>query len=533
MIDGWVPWPEKIAEEYRAAGYWSGSPLGDLTRDVAATDPDHTALIAGDRTWTYAELDTAADDLAYGLARFGLRPGDCVAVQLPNLPELMLLCLALFRLGVVPVMCLPGHRTTETAHVCRVAEAVALFTPDVFEGFDYRELAREVQAQVPTLRHVVVVGEPEEFTAFSELRGEPRPLPTVDAGDVAVLLLSGGTTGLPKLIPRTHNDLRYHAGTSARLAQFDESTRFLAVLPIAHGFAFIPGVIAMLQAGASIVLSSSGSPDVALPLIAQHKVTTVSLVPSLALVWARTLEFFPADVSSLRLIQVSGAALTQAVAEQVRLRFDAHLMHIFGMTEGLMSLTRLEDPPEFTTATHGRPISPADELSVVDEDGDPVPLGELGELQVRGPYTIRGYFRAPEHNAVAFTEDGYYCTGDLARLRPDGYLVVEGRVKDQINRGGEKISAAEVEEHILTHPQVSAVVVAGIPDANYGERVCAFVIVEGDGSGPELDLSDLHTHLDGRGLAQFKFPERLHIVTAWPLTKVGKVDRKSLVSSVS
>jgi 2,3-dihydroxybenzoate-AMP ligase len=350
---------------------------------------------------------------------------------------------------------------------------------------------------------------------------------------VAVLLLSGGTTGLPKMVPRTHNDLLYHASESARLSRFDETTRFLAALPVAHGFAFIPGVLGMFHVGASIILSPSGSPDVALPLIERHAITTVSLVPSLASVWARALEFFPADVSSLRLIQVSGAALTPAIAEQVRARFDAHLMHVFGMTEGLMSLTRLEDPPDFSTATHGRPISPADELSIVDENGDPVPLGELGELQVRGPYTIRGYYRAPEHNAASFTEDGYYRTGDLARFRPDGYLVVDGRVKDQINRGGEKISAAEVEEHILTHPLVAAVVVAGIPDPSYGERVCAFVIVEGGGSGPELDLGDLHAHLDGRGLAQFKFPERLQIVTAWPLTKIGKIDRKSLVSSIS
>jgi 2,3-dihydroxybenzoate-AMP ligase len=349
----------------------------------------------------------------------------------------------------------------------------------------------------------------------------PGPAP----GDVAVLLLSGGTTGLPKLIPRTHNDYEYNLRASARVADLGPADRYLAALPVAHNFALAcPGVLGTLAAGGTVVLAPGGDPETAFALIERERVTVTALVPPLALMWLDAAKAIGADLSSLRLLQVGGSRLKAAPARRVRPVLGCTLQQVYGMAEGLLNFTRLDDPDDVVCDTQGRPLADDDEVRIVDAAGDPVPQGEAGELQVRGPYTLRGYFDAGEFNATAFTADGFYRSGDLVRRVPAGELVVEGRVKDVINRGGDKIPVEEVEGLLMAHPAVRDVAIVGIPDEVMGERSCAYVIARGE----PPTRRDLVRHLTGLGVAAFKLPDRVRVVASFPRTPLGKIDKRAL-----
>ncbi|MEU2271283.1 AMP-binding protein [Streptomyces olindensis] len=528
MLDGWVPWPEEVAERYRAEGFWEGRPLDRLLRDRAERDPERIALVdaAGDR-WSYAELDARADRQAAGLRRLGIGAGDRVVVQLPNTDAFVVLFFALLRAGAVPVLTLPAHRESEIVHVAETSGAKAYAIPDTHDHFDHRALARAVRKAVPCVEHVLVAGDPAEFTALGDVDADPVPLAVPDPSDVAVLLLSGGTTGKPKLIPRTHDDYAYNVRASAEVCGFDSSTVYLVVLPTAHNFALAcPGLLGTLYVGGTVVLSPTPSPEDAFALIERERVTVTAVVPPIALLWLDAVEWEEADLSSLRLLQVGGSKLGAEPAARVGPALGCALQQVFGMAEGLLNYTRLDDPPELVAETQGRPMSPADEIRVVDEDGHDVPPGGTGELLTRGPYTLRGYYRAPEHNARSFTDDGYYRTGDLVRVLPSGHLVVEGRAKDQINRGGDKVSAEELENHLLAHPAVHDAAVVGMPDATMGERTCAYLVLRGGRAAPTQ--RDLAAFLTERGVAAYKLPDRVEVADVFPRTSVGKVDKKEL-----
>ncbi|WP_426499518.1 (2,3-dihydroxybenzoyl)adenylate synthase [Streptomyces sp. D54] len=531
-------WPEAEKTRYRAVGHWEGVTFGARLRHWAASHGGRVALVDGDRRWTYAQLDAEADLIARGLSGLGIGRGDRVVVQLPNRAEFVLLWFALQRLGAVPVHAMPGHRRREIGHLVRVAAAVACVVPDRHARFDHRELMREVRAEQgpdDSLRQVIVVGDPgpvEGFVSFEALRTAP---PTTsghgldDGGaapsDIALLLLSGGTTGLPKLIPRTHDDYAYNARVCADVCALDARTVYLAVLPIGFNFTFAcPGVLGTLVAGGTVVVAPDPSPQTAFALVEREGVTLTSLTPPLVPHWMDEAASGSWDLGSLAVVQVGGARLPEDQARKLGPALGATVQQVFGMAEGLINLTRLDDPEDLVCATQGRPVSPDDEVLVADTDGRPVPDGTVGELLTRGPYTLRGYYRAEGHNRTAFTPDGYYRSGDVVRRLPTGHLVVVGRIKDQINRGGEKIAAVEVEEELLTHPAITASALVGVPDERWGERSVAFVVCEGSAPGAR----EVAAHLKERGLAGHKAPDEVVQVPALPLTAVGKVDKAAL-----
>jgi 2,3-dihydroxybenzoate-AMP ligase len=525
-LPGCPSWPEAFATRYRQAGYWRGETFGQMLRERAELHGERTALVAGAERWSYRELDARADRLAAGFWALGIRPQDRVVVQLPNIAAFFEVCFALFRLGALPVFALPAHRSAEIGYFCEFTEAVAYIIPGRHAGFDYRRLAEQVRQKVPTLRHVIVVGEAGPFVRLEELyTAAPLTLPEPSASDVAFFQLSGGSTGAPKLIPRTHDDYLYSIRASAEICQLDGTSVYLCALPAAHNFPLSsPGVLGTLYAGGTAVLAPHPSPEEAFPLIERERVTITALVPPLAMVWLEAAKARRHDLSSLRVLQVGGARLSAEIAQRVRPTLGCTLQQVYGMAEGLVNYTRFDDPEELIVTTQGRPISPDDELRVVDEEGREVAPGEIGQLLTRGPYTIRGYYNAEAHNARAFTPDGFYCTGDLVRVTPEGYLVVEGRAKDQINRGGDKVAAEEIENHLLAHPVVQDAAVVALPDPFLGERTCAFVIPRGAPPPPAA----LTTFLRERGLAAYKIPDRVEFVTAFPQTAVGKVSKKAL-----
>ncbi|OQR64274.1 (2,3-dihydroxybenzoyl)adenylate synthase [Streptomyces maremycinicus] len=527
-------WPEEFAARYRAAGHWRGETFGGVLRARAAAHPDRVALVdpaPQRRTWTYRELDERADRLAAGFAARGIGRGDRVVVQLPNVGEFVEVVFALFRIGALPVYALPAHRYTEVSFFCSFTEAVAYVVPDTHAGFDHRELASRVREAAPTLRHVFVAGEPGEHTPLSEVpcaadgrTAGPRP------HELAFLQLSGGTTGVPKLIPRTHDDYLYSLRGSNEICGVDADTRFLVVLPAAHNFPMSsPGWLGALYAGGTAVLCPKPDPATAFPLIERERITMTGLVPPLALVWTEAAASTGHDLSVLELVLVGGAKYSAEAARRLEPALGCRLMQVFGMAEGLVNYTRLDDDQETVVTTQGRPISPDDEIRIVDEAGHDVPEGGSGQLLTRGPYTIRGYWKAPEHNARAFTEDGFYRTGDIVRRTPSGHLVVEGRAKDQINRGGEKIAPEEIENIVLAHPSVHDVSVVSVPDPYLGERSLAYVILRA-GAEP-LRPAAVKRFVRERGVASHKVPDLVEFVDAFPHTGVGKVNKKQLRSS--
>jgi 2,3-dihydroxybenzoate-AMP ligase len=539
VLDGYVPWPDDVAARYRRKGYWEGVTLAERLDAWAARSGDQIALVGGGQRLSYRDLALRSSQLAAGLRGVGIGRGERVIVQLPNVPEFVTLCFALFRVGALPVLTLPAHREHEIVYLAQHSEAVAYAVPGTAQGFDYLELGRTVRAAVPSLKHLLVAGETDDPHAHSLSRleqgfddvagdeGHDGPHPS----DVALFLLSGGTTGLPKLIPRTHDDYGYNVRACAEASAFGAGTVYLATLPVAHNFPFgCPGMLGTFHAGGRVVMCPSPDPEVAFALIEQERVTATSLVPALAIRWLESPLRERFDLTSLRQIQVGGQKFNPEVAARVQPLLGARVQQVFGMAEGLINYTRLDDPDDVVLETGGRPVSPDDEIRIVDEDEQPVAAGEPGQLLTRGPYTPRGYFRAEAHNRAAYTPDGFYRTGDIVRMHPSGNLIVEGRVKDLINRGGEKISVEEVENLILAHPRVREVAVVAMPDPVLAERACAYVIPRDDAT---LTLGELTTFLAGRGVAKFKFPERLELVEAFPLTNVGKVSKKDLREDIA
>jgi len=525
-----IPWPEAEQQRYRQAGYWLGKPLGDLLRQSADACPERVAVIDGKGAWRYRELDEAASRLAAGLSDQGLNPGDRVVLQWTNDVEWIQLLFALFRLGVAPVLALPNHRYPDIHYFCEQVGAVAYLAPSSGGPVDYRDIGdRLVQAGV-IQRALIARDAKDAEPPLADWYGEGRAIAEPEASGIALFQLSGGTTGRSKLIARTHDDYYYSVRASALVCGLSHATVYLAVLPIAHNFPLSsPGVLGVLWAGGTLVLSHSGAPELAFPLIERHRVTMTAMVPPLLQSWLNagiggTVSTRP-DLSSLSLIQVGGAKLNEAVARRVEPELGSALQQVFGMAEGLVNYTRLDDDRETVLTTQGRPLSQADEVRIVDESDRPVPRGETGLLLTRGPYTIRGYYNAAEHNERSFTRDGFYRTGDRVRLTDSGHLVVEGRAKDQINRGGEKIAADEVENHLLAHPDVVDAALVAVPDPYLGERSCACLVLKPD---VQLDRRSLRRFLRQRELTDYKMPDRYEQLEILPKTRLGKVDKAAL-----
>lgn len=542
----WTPWPEAVAARYRRQGYWRGEPLWQLLALAVQRHPDRLALVCGTRRWTYAQLDEQARRVAAGMRREGIVAGDNVVVQLPNIAEFFVSCFALWRLGARPVMALPGHRQSEIGYFCQLSQAAAYIVVDRDGGFDYRSLARDVKQQAPGLRRIFIVGEWAALDEDQQLADQAagfRPFERLsqadpldasagfgDASGLALLQLSGGSTGLPKLIPRTHDDYAYSVRASANICGLDEETVYMAVLPVAHNFPLSsPGTLGVFHAGGTVVLARQAHPDHVFALIERERVTITAVVPPLAQAWLDALPGTQHDVRSLSQLQVGGAKLAREVAVRIDSEWGCRLQQVFGMAEGLVNYTRDDDDAETVLETQGRPISDDDEVRVVNDDDVDVPAGESGHLLVRGPYTIRGYFRADAHNERAFTPDGYYRTGDIVRRLSSGHLIVEGRAKDQINRGGEKIAAQEVENHLLAHPAVHDVALIAVPDQHLGERSCAVVVARGEPPTRQALVGFLRQ----RGLAAYKFPDRYEFVHTLPKTSVGKINKRALREQLS
>jgi len=515
-------WPDDFARRYREKGYWQDLPLTDiLTRHA---DSDALAIIDGERRFTYRQFQQSVNNLAAALQAQGIQRGETALVQLGNVAEFYITFFALLQVGVAPVNALFSHQRSELNAYATQIEPTLLIADrahSLFAGDDFLNTFRD---QHPSVRVALLRGEGLEAAIARPAENfiaSPTP-----ADEVAFFQLSGGSTGTPKLIPRTHNDYYYSIRRSNEICGITADTRYLNALPAAHNFAMSsPGSLGIFMAGGCVVLAHDPSATLCFPLIEQHRITVTSLVPPAVSLWLQAITEGAgnAQLASLQLLQVGGARLSATLAARIPAEMGCQLQQVFGMAEGLVNYTALDDTPERIMNTQGRPMCPDDEVWVADENGNPLPRGEVGRLMTRGPYTFRGYYKSPEHNASAFDANGFYCSGDLIAIDEQGYITVQGREKDQINRGGEKIAAEEVENLLLRHEAVIHAALVSMEDSLLGEKSCAYLVVK-----QPLRAVDVRRFLREQGVAEFKLPDRVECLDALPLTPVGKVDKKQL-----
>jgi 2,3-dihydroxybenzoate-AMP ligase len=540
VLEGVVRFPPEFAARYRTKGYWEDRSLGATFAATFSKYADRVAIIDRDKCVTYGQLNERSERLALNLLDEGLKPLDRIVMQLPNVAEFAYLYFALQKIGCIPIMALPTHRFREMSQFVELSGAVACATPDKTKDFDYRDLLRRIREASKTLRFGIILGEtPEGFLSLKELverrskrsRDDLKKV-AIDPEDPAVFQLSGGTTGIPKLIPRTHNDYVYNSRTAAAVTGVGPEKILLIVLPLAHNLPLAcPGLQGYLLHGGKVVLANTTRGEDIFSLIERHRVTHIAVVPALLIRLINDPVIKKFDLSSLQIIQSGGQRLQPEVRRRTKeLIPSVTVQENFGMAEGMLMFVRLDDPEDVRLETVGRPVSPDDEVRLVDDEDNEVAPGEVGEFLARGPYTLRGYFGVPEYNARAFTSDGFYRSGDLMRRHPSGNYMVEGRKKDLINRGGEKISAEEIENLILTHPAVQNVACVPMPDPILGERMCACVILR---QNDALTLEQLVVVLMNEEIAKHKLPERLEIMDDFPLSPLGKVSKKDLTKKIT
>jgi len=515
------------AERYRAEGFWGDELIDGFVADLAADEARAAAvaIVDGDVSVTYAELDAQVSSIAGALQGMGVAKGDVVSWQLPNWWEAIALHHGILRCGGVSNPIISIYRRGEVEFILRQAETKVFVHPAEFRGFDYRAMVEEMRPVLPALGHGVVVrGEARGGTAFAELLEGSALAPVRRAAvDPAVLMYTSGTTSDPKGVVHPHATLvRENRGITASWG-FSGADRVFMPSPLTHITGLLYGAQLPAMHGTSVVLQDVWEPRAALELIERHRCSlTVAATPFL---YGLThCEDLPRrDISSLRFMGCGGADVPPALVREAEARLGAVVARGYGSTEYPTATQGwLDDSIDARAETDGR-AAPGTELRIVGDDGEELPAGMRGELHVRGPERFTGYLVPP--GGEVFDPDGWFATGDMASLDASGHLTIEGRKKDIILRGGENISVKEVEDHLFAHPKIADVAIVAMPDPVMVERACAFVVVAGD---EEPSLPELSAYLRGRGLAVQKVPERLEPIDELPKNLAGKVQKFKL-----
>lgn len=512
-------------ERYRAAGMWSDELIDAFVADRAA---DTTlAVVDGDVTLTHAELARQVDTLAAALHELGVSKGDVVSWQLPNWWETVVLHNAILRCGGVSNPIVITNRRRELDFILRQAGTKVLVHPATFRRFDFQEMVAGLVPELPALEHTVVVrGESQGSSPFVALLDGGGAPPEIHRGatDPALLMYTSGTTSDPKGVVHPHTTLvRENRGIAGDwgLASGD---RIFMPSPVTHVTGLLYGIQLPSMLGCSVVLQDVWEPREALELIERHRCTFLAAATPFLHSLTYSEDLPSRDVSSLRFIGCGGADVPPALIREAEERLGAVVSRGYGSTEyPTATQGRIGDPLMHRAETDGRP-SPWTELRIVDDERVELPAGATGELLVRGPERFTSYLVPPVDEDV-FDAEGWFATGDLARIDDNGQLTIQGRRKDIILRGGENISAKEIEDHLYTHPKLADVAVVAMPDPIMVERACAFVVLAGDGAPT---LSDLAEYLTGRGLSIQKVPERLEVIQELPKNLTGKVQKFKL-----
>lgn len=533
LLDG-VRYPdEDRLRHYVADGYLTGETLVGAFRQSFRDHHDRPALVGPEGEVTYREFDEQTDRLGAALLALGLKPLDRAVFQSGNSNELLLAFFGCLKAGIIPLCSLQAFRKLEIGYLGNLCEARLHFVQGDDPKFDDVAFAEEMQAEVPSLQFILQARGARRGRAVllaDLIRGMPlaraqQMLAEVkhEPFQVAVFQLSGGTTGVPKIIPRFQNEYLYNMRAVAACNGYTSADVLFFPTPYMHnlnmGCFFGP----FLLSGAKVTVAPDIAEDTLQTLVRDYEPTWFGVAgPILNRIAPELLRGTAADKARRNFIAPKNAAnLTRLTGSPTH--------HIFGMTEGVIMFTRPEDPAEIREQSIGYPVSDADEVRIVHPGTeDDVAEGETGEALFRGPYTIRGYYKSEKEDVARFTADGFYRSGDLMSsqvVNGRRHYFFRGRIKDVVDRGGEKINAEELENVINEHPAVMASAVVGMPDKVYGERVCVFVLLKPAAAAAGLTLSQLSEYLQEAGLAKFKWPERLEIIPEFPMTASGKLSK--------
>ena len=536
-LKGFTPYKKEDAELYTIRRWWSGLTLGDILDRAADIHPQKEAFVDQETRLTYGEARDKTNKLAMGLLDIGIQPLDRVLVQLPNWNEFVFAYFALQKIGAIPVLLIDRYRQFEINHLISLTGATSWIIPSQYKKTDYVPIINDVLKEHPELERVITVRGERDRKPFVSLErliekatltednlarlASRRP----DPMQVAHMGPTGGTTGAPKIVPRTHNSLI--TGLEYCAKSWDQSNEDINLLagPIGHDLTFSKGFMgAIITLGKIIFLDSTDDKGIC-ETIQREKVTAVIWVPTLAQRLLQYEDINKYDLSSLKKMHSAGGASHPTLVKDVTEKLKMKFYNGYGATEGMTTITRTTDSLETICSTVGSPTCPYDTYKVIDKDGNRLPLGAQGELVLKGPGVFTGYYNNPKENKAVFTKDGFFRTGDLAKINEKGYITLTGRIKEMVNRGGESISATEIERLISRHTDVAAVAVIPMSDPLMGERVCAYIQPK---AGARLCFDDIISFLKGQKASVLQLPERIEFIDAIPYTGAEKIDKRSL-----
>jgi 2,3-dihydroxybenzoate-AMP ligase len=529
LLNGVNPFPKEFVKQCYEKHWWSGMTLGEMLDRTCDVYPFKEALVTGEIRLTYQQLCEWTDRAAIAFLELGIEKLDRVLLQIPNVAEYIYAYYGLFKMGAIPVLCLPRFSEREMEYFCKVTGAKAWIAPLRYEKIDYLPMIEFVRSRQPHLKHILFVDPPDKSTeplpdgalSFNELLNKvdlkryPRDyLRSIrpDPDEVCHLIPTGGSTGRPKIVPRTHNNWICNAEYRAKADERSPHDISLIATPLTHNMAIDVSLNPTFLTGGKVVLISSTRPKEILEAIQKERVNRTILAVAQIQQIMEYPELDQYDLSSLQFLATGGSPIPSDLIKKVYETLGCKFCNSFGMSEGACSQTRFEDPAEAILHTIGWPICPYDEFKVIDANGNELPQGMEGELIARGPCVFQGYFKGEAENQEAFTPDGFFRTGDIAKIDPEGRVSITGRKKDIIIRGGENISAFEVEELITGHPKVERVSAVGMPDPVLGERVCVFI-------KPKKEM-------------MISLEEIVSYLKEMPMTKVGKVDKRRLKEEI-
>ncbi len=535
-LDGFTEYNKVDAEIYNKYRWWLGLTWGDLLDKATDLYPTKEALVDDTSRLKYSQLREKVDRLAVGLIKLGIQKGDFILLQIPNWNEYVYSFFAIQKIGAIPVLLLPRHTELEINHLCSLTRPKAWILPIQYKRIDYLPIISPVVKENSHLKHIVSVRAEGigQFVHMEDLIGEAslternlreladrRP----DPMEVAQIMPTGGTTGLPKAAPRTHNSFICNVEYHSKTWEITSEDTILTIAPVSHGQGMFCGVGGSIFNFAKFVLIDSTDPADICSVIEKEKVTALPTVPAIVIRLVNFGRLKNYDLSSLKKIYAGGAASVPDVVKGVYEKLGCKFVNAFGSVEGSNATTRLDDDLEVICNTVGKKCCPYEIYKIVDRDENELPPDMDGELVTRGPGIFTGYFKSPEDNKDIFTKDGFLKTGDLARIDEFGHIKITGRIKDIIIRGGENISAINIENLISSHPGVADVAVVGMPDKELGERVCAYIQPK---TGADLTFEEIISFLKNKGASVLQLPERIEFVESILLTKVGKADKKAL-----
>jgi 2,3-dihydroxybenzoate-AMP ligase/mycobactin salicyl-AMP ligase len=537
FLKGFTPYKKEDAEKYNKFRWWSGLTLGDTLDRAADIHPEKEAFVDRKTRLTYGEAREKTNKLAIGLMDLGIQSLDRVLVQLPNWNEFVFAYFALQKIGAIPVLLIERYRQLEVTRLISLTGAKFWIVASRYRKTDYVPIINDVLEEHPDLKGVITVrgeGDQKPFSSLEELIEEAeltednlarlasrRP----DPMQVAHMGPTGGTTGVPKIVPRTHNSLII--GTEYCSKSWEQSNQDINLLPgpIGHDLTFSKGFIGSIITCGKVILLDSPDDKELCETMEREKITSIIWVPTLAQRMLQYRDLDKHDLSSLKKMHSAGGAshpdLVNDVTEKLKMKF----YNGYGGTEGMTTITSTTDDLGTICTTVGRPTCPYDTYKVIDQDGNELPPNTQGELVLKGPGVFTGYYNNPEENREAFTEDGFFRTGDVATIDENGYITITGRIKEMINRGGESISATQIERLISRHPDVAAVAVIPMPDLVMGERVCAYIEPK---AGAQLTFDHIISFLKGEKASVLQLPERIEFIDAMPYTGAQKLDKRYL-----